>query len=495
MDSNSTATETNKPRSPSLLDAAIPIVALVVMLGFTVYTFGLDSLGPNMVPMIVAAGIAGVIGIKNGIPWAVIEEGIVDTIRMGLRAVLILMLVGALIGSWMLSGTVPTIIYYGVQIVSPEFFYATACIVCAAVGISIGSSWTTAGTIGIGLMGIAGALGLNPVIAAGAIISGAYFGDKLSPLSDTTNLAAAVTNNDLFRHIQHMVWTTAPAITLALIAFTVLGLGAEGTATLATIEQLNSTLNNNFTISPLMLIPLLVMLAMAFKKLPAITTLLISSLIGLIFAFVFQWPTVAASADMADASSPLVAYKAALTAMYSGFSSDTGMVALDDLLSRGGISSMLPTVGLILCALSFGGVMETTGLLVRIVEAMLRKVKTAGGLVAATVTTCLGTNILTADQYISIVLPGRMYAQRFEQQGLDARNLSRTLEDSGTLTSVLIPWNTCGAFMSATLGVATFSYAPYAVFNWICPLLAIVYGYLHIKLPKLATANSEQAMP
>ena len=471
-------------RKPSLLDALIPVIVLIGMLAGTVYVFGLDSFGPNQVAMIMAAAVAAMIGIKNGHRWADIERGMIETISLSMQSILILLMVGSLIGSWILAGTVPSMIYYGVQLMSPDYFYLSACVVCALLGFSIGSSWTVAGTLGIGLMGIAAALNLSLPISAGAIISGAYFGDKLSPLSETTNLAAAVTSNNLFEHIQHMLWTTVPGFAITLILFFILGIGSGSNVVISEIVALQEAMQQTFTINLFMLVPMILLLVMAVKKLPALSTLICGTVVGCLFAIVFQWDAVIALADDQSLAPAAAAFKGLFTSMYQGYTSITGNEAMDTLLSKGGMANMLTTIGLVINAMAFGGAMAKTGLLERLVEAALSRVKTAGGLISATVGTCFGTNILAADQYLAVVIPGQMFVKSYEQRELKTINLSRTLEDSGTLTSALIPWNTCGAYMSATLGVSTFLYAPFAFFNILCPIIAIIYGYALIGLPK-----------
>jgi NhaC family Na+:H+ antiporter len=480
-------------KKPSLVDALIPVIVLIGMLGGTVYVFGKESFGPNQVSLILAAAIAAAIGIKNGLTWREIEKGMIETISMSLQALLILLMVGALIGSWILSGTVPTMIYYGVALMSPDYFYLTACLVCALLGFSIGSSWTVAGTLGVGLMGISVALDLSPGISAGAIISGAYFGDKLSPLSETTNLAAAVTSNDLFDHIQHMLWTTVPAILITLTIFFFMGAGSSSNVVISDIVALQTAMDNAFTINPFMLGPMILLLVMAVKKQPALSTLICGTVAGCVFAAVFQWHAVIALADDTSLSATAAGFKGLLSAMFLGYNSVSGNESLDALLSKGGMSSMLTTVGLVINAMAFGGAMARTGLLARLVEAALSRVKSAGGLITATVGTCIGTNILAADQYLSIVLPGQMFIEPYKERKLKSINLSRTLEDSGTLTSALVPWNTCGAYMSATLGVNTFYYAPFAFFNLLCPIIAIIYGFALIAVPKLEEPLDETA--
>jgi Na+:H+ antiporter, NhaC family len=481
---------------PSLVDALIPVVVLITMLAGTVYVFGLDSFGPNQVALFLSAAMAALIGIKNGLSWKEVEQGMIDTITVSLNAILILLMVGALIGSWILSGTVPSMIYYGVELMSPDYFYMTCCLVCALVGFSIGSSWTVAGTLGIGFMGIAAALDLSLPMSAGAIISGAYFGDKLSPLSDTTNLAAAVTSTDLFDHIQHMMWTTLPSFVIALVLFFILGIGSETNVRVDDIEQLQLAMEQTFMVNPFMLGPLVLLLFMAVRRQPALSTLVCGALAGCLFAVVFQWDAVITLAADPALNTVAAIFKGLFSAMFLGYNSVSGNEAMDSLLSKGGMHNMLLTIGLVINAMAFGGAMARTGLLERLVEAALSRVKSAGGLISTTVATCIGTNILAADQYLSIVIPGQMFSDSYKQCKLRAINLSRTLEDSGTLTGVLVPWNTCGAYMSATLGVSTFYYAPFAFFNLLCPLVAMLYGYYQIKLPLIeddAESNAEGA--
>ncbi|GAB5452258.1 MAG: Na+/H+ antiporter NhaC [Halioglobus sp.] len=462
--------------------AFAPIVFLIILLGLSVYLFGADSsFGANQIALVLAACVAALVGRRVGVPWSQAQEGIIDGIAVGLAPVLILLAVGMLIGTWILAGTVPAMIYYGVQVLDPGIFYAASAAICAIVAISIGSSWTVAGTLGIGLMGIASSFELSPAITAGAIISGAYFGDKLSPMSDTTNLAAAATGVDLFEHIRHMLWTTVPSFGLALLVF--LFIGSADAATPSQIEELQQVLAQQFDIGVHLLLPLLIMLGLVYKRFPAYPAIIISALVGALFALLFQREAVIGLAGgTGDTAYAMTLLRGVWMSLFDGYLSNSGNEFLDALLSKGGMSSMLNTVWLILCALGFGGVLERTGILAYLLQLALRGVNSAGGLISTTVVTCLGTNILAADQFIAVALPGRMYRNEYERFGLSRLNLSRTLEDSATLTSVLIPWNTCGAYMAATLGVATFSYAPYAFFNLLCPLVAIAYGYLNFAL-------------
>ena len=452
-------------KSPSLIDAAIPVVCLIVMLATSVYLFGSDSsYGANQIALILAAGIASIVGLKNGHHWKSIQDGMINSIMMAMVAVLILLCVGMLIGTWILAGTVPAMIYFGLALLSPAVFYPAACIICAIVALSIGSSWTVAGTIGIGLIGVAQGMGLSVEITAGAIISGAYLGDKLSPLSDTTNLAPSVAGSELFAHIQNLMWTTVPSFIISLILFSFLALGAETKVTQSELEALRGTLKDQFHIAWYMLLPVLVLLFLAFRKIPAIPTIVIGALTGVLFAGLFQTDAVLRLSGE-SANGLLAQIKGVWIASFNGYSSASGNEMIDSLLSRGGMSSMLNTIWLIVSAMTFGGVMEKTGLLTRLVQMMVASAHTAGGLIRSLIASCIGTNLVTGDQYISIVLPGRMFSEEFKKRGLHALNLSRNLEDSGTVTSALIPWNTCGAFMAATLGVATGAYFMFAFFN------------------------------
>ncbi|MBL4601976.1 MAG: Na+/H+ antiporter NhaC [Emcibacteraceae bacterium] len=470
-------------REPSFIDALIPVLALVSMLSFSVYLYGdASSGGANQIALIMAGCVALVIGVKNGYNWREIEKAITQGIANTFGAILILMAVGMLIGSWILSGTVPAMIYYGLQIINPTIFYFTACILCSVTAISIGSSWTVASTIGIGLMGISSGLGLSPEITAGAIISGAYFGDKMSPLSDTTNLAPAVAGTDLFTHIRHMTWTTFPSIGIAILLYLIIGLTSDINTDNIDLSAQLTLIENNFTIGIYLLLPLVVVFLLAIKKNPAFPTLVIGTLTGLLLAVVFQYDVIMNFAHANGRNEFIVIFDGIWQALFAGYTADTGDVRMDELLSQGGMAGMLETIWLIMCAITFGSIMEKLGLLKRLVVGMIDMAQTTGSLILVTALTCIGVNIMAADQYIAIVLPGRMYRLEFKRRGLAAKNLSRVLEDTGTVTSVLIPWNTCGAFFSSTLGIATFAYAPYCFFNIISPFVSVLYGMYNFKI-------------
>jgi len=474
------------PKSPSLFDALIPILALVAMLALSVYIFGSDSsYGPNQIVLTMAAAIASIVAIKNGHKWYELQKAMIAGIGTAMIAILILLSVGALIGTWLMAGTVPALIYYGLQILDPQWFFVATCLICAIAALATGSSWTVAGTLGVALIGVSMGLGLSPAIAAGAIISGAYFGDKMSPLSDTTNLAPAVAGTDIFSHIRHMAWTTGPSFVVALFLFAIVGLGSDAQSDSAALQQLVETLEQNFNISFFALLPLVVVMYMAYKKVPPLPTILFGALLGGVLAVVLQPEGVLNFADSPDLSRTLGLIKGVWVAMANGYVSSTGVAEVDDLLTRGGMSSMLVTIWLIVTALAFGAVLEHAGMLQRLIDGALKRAKTTGSLIATVVFSCIGINIVAADQYIAIVLPGKMYRAEFARRKLDPKNLSRVIEDSGTLTSPLVPWNTCGAYMAATLGVATLAYLPFVFFNLINPLVSIIYGFTGFTIVKI----------
>ena len=476
-------------RQPSMLDAIIPIIVLICLLIAAVTFFGDgSSSGPNQIALLLATGVAAVIGLKNGHTWHAMEKAIIHGISISLGAVLILLAVGSLIGTWLLSGTVPTMVYYGLKIIDPSWFYAATCLVCGVVAMSIGSSWTTAATVGVAFIGIAGGFELSTSVTAGAVISGAYFGDKLSPLSETTNLAPAVAGSELFEHIRYMLWTTIPSITIALILFLIIGFNHSSSeiGNTDSIVSLTNTLENTYNISALNLIPLLILLALAYKKMPAFPAVAIGAIIGAIWALIFQQELILAMAEEGVESTRAI-IMVVWTAFFDGVVVETGNIEIDELLSRGGMAGMLNTIWLVVTALSFGAILEHLGMLKKFVESILATAKSTGSLIASTVATCIGTNLITADQYMAIVMPGRMYKEEYEKRGLHPVLLSRTLEDSGTITSPLIPWNTCGAFMFGALALTSYDYIFYCFFNLINPILAIAYGYLGFKIKKIVT--------
>lgn len=436
------------------------------------------GLSPH-IPLIFGTVICGLLSLRLGYDWNEMQRGIIDGIMVALPACLILLVIGMLIATWIASGIVPTMIYFGLKLIAPGVFLPTTCIICALVSLSTGSSWSTAGTVGIALIGVGQGLGFSLPMVAGAIISGAYFGDKMSPLSDTTNLAPGVAGTDLFTHVRHMLFTTGPSLVIALALYTVIGLRHDSASSISleSIDIILETMRAHYVISAWLLLPPLLVIAMVIFRLPALPSLLLGAVIGGIVALIVQHGSLAQILEVAQ----------------NGYVSESGVPAVDELLSRGGMDSMLSTVALIICALAFGGIMERTGMLAVIAGAILKRVHSTGSLVSATIGTSIGMNFIAPDQYLAVVVPGRMYREAFHRQGLDPRNLSRCLEDGGTLTSPLVPWNTCGAYMWATLGVFPFAYLPFAFLNLINPVLSIIYGYTGFTMTKLPVTDPVEA--
>lgn len=491
-------------QQPTLFQSLIPIIFLILLLVINVGIFGSEALGgSNQIVLILSAGVAALVAIRIGYNWEEIQKGIVKSISSAMASILILLMIGALAGTWMLSGVVPAMIYYGLQILNPTIFLVAACIVCSIVSIATGSSWTTAATVGIALIGIGQALGISEGLVAGAILSGAYFGDKMSPLSDTTNLAPAMAGTDLFTHIRYMTITTVPSIIISLIIFLVIGLASGADGAIEGKEAILTAIESKFNISGwLFIVPVLVVILIV-KKMPALPALLIGTLLGSVFALIFQPQLVAEVAATSsfdgkfyqsfyDFSPSLTnGFMGSMQALFGDIGFVTGNPVLDDegLLSASGMAGMLGTIWLILSAMIFGGVMEGTGMLRRIAHAIISKVNSTGSLIASTVGTCIFFNGTASDQYLAIVVPGRMYADTYREKGLAPENLSRTLEDSGTVTSVLIPWNTCGAYHASVLGVSTGTYLPYCFFNIISPIMTMVVGYTGYKIKKLVQSG------
>jgi Na+:H+ antiporter, NhaC family len=484
----------SRHKNPNLLQAVIPILVLILLLVINVVLFGEDSsYGSNQIALIIAAGIATVIGLSLKISWDHILKKMVESIGSAMGAILILILIGALAGTWLISGIVPAMIYYGLQVLNPTIFLFAACIICAVVSVATGSSWSTVATVGVALLGIGTTLGIGVGWTAGAIISGAYFGDKMSPLSDTTNLAPAVAGTDLFTHIRHMAWTTGPTLSISLIVFLLVGFTATGAADSERVELLLSAIDEKFEINFwLFLVPVGVII-MIIKKVPAIPALLIGSILGGICAVIFQPEIVNSISGISD-NYMRSSYVAVVTAMALDTAVVTSNADVNDLLSAGGMYGMLNTVWLILCALAFGGAMQAAGLLQRITREILKAVNSAGSLILATTGTCIFFNFTASDQYLAIVVPGKMFAEAYRENGLAPENLSRTLEDSGTVTSVLIPWNTCGVAQAGVLGVSTWTYAPYCIFNIISPFMTVLFGFMGWKITQLVKGTPDEKL-
>lgn len=469
-------------REPGLWHAAIPIIFLIVLLSVNVYIFGDASLdGSNQIVLILSAAVAAIVSTRLGVSWDNMLEGVVKSISSAMSSILILLLIGSLAGTWLLSGIVPAMIYYGLQILNPTIFLFAACIVCAVVSLATGSSWSTVATVGIALLGIGQALGISEGLVAGAIISGAYFGDKVSPLSDTTNLAPAMAGTDLFTHIRYMLYTTVPSLILALLIYLAIGFSFASDGAVNDIEPVLLAIDSKFDINGwLFIVPALVIF-MIVRKVAAIPALLAGSLLGGLFALVFQ-PAIIQEVAAIEGPFYMQAYVGIMKALYTDISVNTDHAMVNELLSTGGMAGMLNTIWLILCAMVFGGVMEAGGLLRKIAMEIIKRVHSTGSLISSTAATCMFFNVTASDQYLAIVVPGRMYADIYRERGLKPENLSRTLEDSGTVTSVLVPWNTCGATQASVLGVSTLIYAPFCFFNIISPLMTIFFAIFNIKI-------------
>ncbi|MDG1428745.1 MAG: Na+/H+ antiporter NhaC family protein [Crocinitomicaceae bacterium] len=530
----------SRKRTPTFIGSMIPIVVLVALLALNVMIYGEDATyGSNQIALLIAAAVAAVIGIINGYSWKKLQKGIVKSIKSALPALLILLLIGSLAGTWMISGVVPTMIYYGLEILNPTVFLVAACVVSAIVAIATGSSWSTIATVGLALLGIGTVLGIHQGLIAGAIISGAYFGDKMSPLSDTTNLAPAMAGTDLFTHIRYMALTTIPSIVITLIIFLVLGFTIDSKPSDEGVQGILNLLEAKFYISPVLFLVPGVVIFLIIKKVSAVPALFIGTLLGAVAAMIFQ-PEIVKEISGEASDYAYAAYRGSVDAMYGGVSLLGGDQALFDglgidfetmkpaeyvpiieslemsspeykallmedaemfvsihkLFSTGGMFGMMNTIWLIICAMAFGGVMEACGLLQKITSTIVVFAKSTGSLIATTAGTCIFFNATASDQYLAIVVPGRMFADTYKDRGLAPQNLSRALEDSGTVTSVLFPWNTCGAAQSTVLGVATGDYWMYCFFNLLSPVMTVVYGYFNIRIKKLPnTETFDDALP
>ena len=472
-------------RIPSPLLSLVPILVLVTLLFVTIHTFGSDALsGGSQVVLLTATAVCCLIAMGySKVRWKAIELAMVNNISGVATALIILLIIGALSGSWMISGVVPTLIYYGMQIIHPSFFLASTCIICAIVSVMTGSSWTTIATIGIALLGIGQAQGFEDGWIAGAIISGAYFGDKISPLSDTTVLASSVTDTPLFKHIKYMMITTVPSMIITLTIFTIAGFAHEATAT-DQIAMYSASLRETFHISLwLLIVPVITGILIA-KRIPSIITLFISATLAGIFALFFQ-PHLLQEISGLPVQDMQSQFKGLIMTFYDSTQVQTGNPDLNDLVSTRGMSGMMNTIWLIICAMCFGGAMTASGMLGSITSVFIRFMKRTVGLVASTVASGLFLNICTADQYISIILTGNMFKDIYQKKGYESRLLSRTTEDSVTVTSVLIPWNTCGMTQATILGVATFTYLPYCFFNLISPLMSITVAAIGFKIKRI----------
>jgi NhaC family Na+:H+ antiporter len=474
----------SEKHSPTLLESLIPLFFLVALLSINVSVFGDAALdGSNQIILLLSASVAGMLAFRRGVGWKELQRGILHNIHAAMPSMLILLLIGSLAGTWMISGIVPAMIYYGLKILEPTILLFASCVVCALVSLATGSSWTTIATVGLALIGIGKALGVQEGLIAGAIISGAYFGDKMSPLSDTTNLAPAMAGTDLFTHIRYMTLTTVPSIIISLVLFLIIGIRDAGQHVIHDTEPILAALAETFHIHAALFIVPVVLIWLIVRKVPAIPALLAGTLLGALFAVVFQPQIIDVVSGVTNR--PLLSgYIAVMRSMYTEVQIPARHPVVDELLYTSGMAGMLGTIWLILSAMIFGGVMDAAGMLGRITVSIIGWAHSTGSLVTSTAVSCIFFNFTASDQYLAIVVPGKMFEKIYRQRGLAPENLSRTLEDSGTVTSVLIPWNTCGATQSRVLGVATMAYLPYCFFNIISPFMTILFAWLGLKIKK-----------
>jgi Na+:H+ antiporter, NhaC family len=474
----------------SIWEALIPVFALIGMLAFNVFVFGDSALGgSNQFVLLLGGAVAAIMGFMNKVSYKTMLNEVAENVKSTAGALLILLMVGALAGTWLVSGVIPAMIYYGLQILSPSIFLPATLIICSVISIATGSSWTTSATVGIALIGIGGALGFDLGMVAGAVISGAYFGDKLSPMSDTTNLAPAMAGTDLFTHIRYMTLTTIPTYIITFILFVILGLAFDSDGVVETTALLTD-IKTAFNINGWLFIVPIVVIGLIIKKTEPLIALLIGTLLGGLFALLFQ-PNIVLLLSGETKLNFISAYKGVMNAITTKSVIPTDNATLTDLFTSGGMEKMLGTIWLIICAMVFGGIMDAIGALSKISQVLLSLAKSTFGLFASTVGSCLALNITASDQYLAIVVPGKMFAQAYKDKGLAPENLSRTIEDSGTVTSVLIPWNTCGAYHASTLGVSTFELLPFAFFNLISPIMTLIFAAFNIKIRQL-TSNIEK---
>ncbi|WP_298476032.1 Na+/H+ antiporter NhaC [uncultured Maribacter sp.] len=467
----------------NIWEALIPVVLLMTMLAYNIFYADGEWLGEysNQFILLFGGFFAAIVGFFNKVSLKTMGQEIYENLKSVFVPIMILFLVGALSGSWLVSGIIPAMVYYGLKVLSPEVFLPASVLISAIISIATGSSWTTSATVGIALVGIGTALGIPTGMIAGAVISGAYFGDKMSPLSDTTNLAPAMAGTDLFTHIKYMGYTTIPTVIVTLIVFIILNLNINTTGS-ADVSGLLNTIDNTFNITPyLFIVPICVIALILLKTKPLIALGTGIALAGG-FAIFFQTDILSSLSD------------SNVTAVFNSIFTDTAIVTdnekLNELFSSGGMKGMLWTIYLICCAMVFGGIMDGIGALAKITKGLLSIASSVLGLFASTVLSCLGLNAIASDQYLALVIPGKMFKKAYQDKGLAPENLSRTLEDSGTVTSVLIPWNTCGAYQSSVLGVGVAEYFIYAIFNWLSPFTTLLFAALNIKIRRLTSNKS-----
>jgi len=453
-------------RDPYIWEALISILGLIVFISLAILRYEADPHVPILLGVLVAAAV----GLRAGFSWKEIETGMLDGITNSLQAIVILAIIGILIGVWILSGVVPTLLYYGLKILHPKIFLPATLIICSITSLATGTSWGTAGTIGIALIGIGEGLGFPLPVVAGAVLSGAYFGDKMSPLSDTTNMAPAMVGTDLYTHIKHMSYTTGVSYLITFVIEIILSFFyGGGQANLEKVNQIMTGIDAQFSINPLLLIPPVIIIVLAFRKIPAVPGIVIGIITAGILGVIFQGNT----------------FGSLLSSAYGGYASSSGVEAVDNLLTKGGFESMMYTVSLVICAMMFGGIMEKTNQVRVVVNVVLKKAQSTGSLITATILTAIGANLILCEQYMAIVMSSKMYAQSYKDRGLHPKNLSRAVEDSATVTANLVPWNSGGAYMAATLGVPTIAYLPFNFFCWISPIVSMLYGWFNITITPL----------
>lgn len=477
MNNNKDKPVLDKPSSVAESIGVITILIICIYIAVTLFKDNPTG-GPIQLALTFTAFIGILLGFKNRVPWKKMEQSISDSVGIATNAIFILFCVGALIGTWIISGTVPSMIYYGLHFLSPEIFFPTACLLCAFVSLSIGSSWTTMATVGLALVGISSVLGLSIPITVGAIVSGSYFGDKMSPLSDTTNLSPAVAGSELFSHIRHMAWVSIPSFLISLLLYTVIGLTMESESSSAIeLNTFTDALQARFDIGLHLLVPLLILLVMAYKRVPALPTIFSGALLGALFALVFQYQVVLDFANDPGSHEAIALTRGISQVMFDGYTADTGVEVIDKLLNRGGMWGMAQTVWLVLSAMLMAGVFSSIGVFNAVASALIRITRKTGSLIMVTLSNCFLMNLIAGEQYISIIVPGQIWRREYEKRNLAAVNLSRCLEDAGTLTSPLIPWTTCGAYIYGVLGLSSFAYIPFCFFNIINPVISAIYGY------------------
>lgn len=485
-------------REPSWFDALAPLVLLAAMIMSSVALFGLDAInGPIQVGLLLAAMVTAFLIMRNGHSWEAVAASGARGVSSVVGAIFILFAVGALIGAWNMAGTIPTLVYYGLQVIEPNWFYLATVLVCGFISMGIGSSWTTAGTMGVGLVGLATMVGVSPVITAGAAISGCYVGEKLSPLSETAILSAQLTGTDIYSHLRQQAWSSIPALIVAITLFAILGLtdGTDGLDRSVITSELGA-LDGLFWITPLNLLPLLLLVILSVRRTPASIAIMVSALLAAALAPFTQPEAMLRFVADSHVSEPLVFVKASWLALANGFEANSGIPMVDSLLSRGGMDSMLLTIWLILGALVFGTLLDEFGLLAKLIAPVLLRARSTGSLIATVVGSALGLNLVSGDQYVAVVLPARMFREEFRARGLASTNLSRAVSDAGSVTSPLIPWNSCGAYMAVVLGVPTMLYLPYCFFNIASPLVTLLLGYTGFRILRAAPlSRPEPAAP